>query len=460
MFISCKESRIENNRSFYGCFYLGPFGPSQSLTVANALRRTLLSESTGLAIISVQIENAHHEYSTLPGVKESVLDILLNLREIVFKKVSNTNRIYKNKGVSSIYEQDLNGSITFFKPIVGYLKVNGPGVIRAKDLSLPPFIQMVDPSQYIATLADDGCLNIKFVIMEGKNQLIQKNPIQSIPHENKVLLQRNILLNQLKDIIKNSTKRSEFSDVHPKKTDRKKNNLGLDSINMSEGNQSETLDGLTNIQSNSTKLHLDATFNPVTKVNYVILEKDNFIIENYGDKYNGLSALYSFIESKEFFNYTVDKAKGPLNRIYGRETNKERTAIVNNPTASIQTTSPNQTGQVSKQNKDVTSSHNTFFNSSESKKELLEYINSLSTVELSNLTNSIHPIQKEYNKQHIVLEIWTNGSLHPRDALINAIKNLSETFNALQKFKIYQPIFNESTSYRKVLKTIKSDAGI
>ena len=77
-FITCKESRIENNRSFYGCFYLGPFEPGQSITVANALRRTLLSQITGIAIVSVNITNVLHEYSTLPGVKDPVLDILLN----------------------------------------------------------------------------------------------------------------------------------------------------------------------------------------------------------------------------------------------------------------------------------------------------------------------------------------------------------------------------------------------
>ena len=89
LFISCKESRIENNRSFYGCFNLGPFDAGQSLTVANALRRTLLSECPGLGIISVTIENVSHEYSTLPGMRESVLDLLLNIKEIVLKKKKN-----------------------------------------------------------------------------------------------------------------------------------------------------------------------------------------------------------------------------------------------------------------------------------------------------------------------------------------------------------------------------------
>ena len=55
-FLACKESRIENNTSFYGCFYLGPFDDSLSQTLANDLRRTLLSELTGLAITSIEIE--------------------------------------------------------------------------------------------------------------------------------------------------------------------------------------------------------------------------------------------------------------------------------------------------------------------------------------------------------------------------------------------------------------------
>ena len=84
--LSCIESRIENNRSFYGRFQLGPFDLGQGLTVATALRRTLLSELTGIAITAVTIQGASHEYSTLHGVRESVLDILLNLKQIVFSR--------------------------------------------------------------------------------------------------------------------------------------------------------------------------------------------------------------------------------------------------------------------------------------------------------------------------------------------------------------------------------------
>nr|AYQ94163.1 alpha subunit of RNA polymerase [Borodinellopsis texensis] len=155
-FISLKESKIENMRSFYGCFSLGPFEPSESITVANALRRTLLSELKGISIVSVEIEGIAHEYSTIPGIKDSVLDILLNLKEIVLKKNS--------KNLNAV-----------FRPQIGYLRARGPGIIKSGDLRLPPFIQCVDPNQYIATLADDGILNMKFIIQQGGSYLKNHN---------------------------------------------------------------------------------------------------------------------------------------------------------------------------------------------------------------------------------------------------------------------------------------------
>lgn len=153
-FISCKESKIENNRSFYGCFNIGPFEPSQSITIANALRRTLLSELYGLSIVSVEMEGVTHEYSNLTGVKDSILDILLNLKDIVLKKTINTIGI---------------------KPQIGYLKIRGPGVVRAAHLKLPPFIQSVDPDQYIATLTHDGFINMKFIIQYSNKWLSNQN---------------------------------------------------------------------------------------------------------------------------------------------------------------------------------------------------------------------------------------------------------------------------------------------
>lgn len=146
--LCCIDSRVEDNRSFYGRFQLGPFDLGQGLTIANAIRRTLLSELQGLAIVAVEIEGAYHEYSTLPGIRESVLDILLNLKQIVF--------------TSNFKIQD---------PQFGYLQVQGPGKVKASDLKLPLSIQCVDPDQYIAELSHDAVLNIRFFVCQGKNYL-------------------------------------------------------------------------------------------------------------------------------------------------------------------------------------------------------------------------------------------------------------------------------------------------
>ena len=148
--LTCIESKVESNRSLYGRYQLGPFQLGQGLTVANGLRRSMLSELTGIAIVAVEIKEAIHEYSTLKGIQESVFDILLNLKEI---------------GIKS--QLPLNS------PQIGFLQKLGPTVVRACDLKLPPSIQIVDPQQYIATISRDGSLRLKILIWQGKNNFIQ-----------------------------------------------------------------------------------------------------------------------------------------------------------------------------------------------------------------------------------------------------------------------------------------------
>jgi DNA-directed RNA polymerase subunit alpha len=227
LFVSCRESRIENSRSLYGCFYLGPFSAEQSLTVANAIRRTLLSELKGCAITSVEIEGATHEYSTLPGIKDSVLDILLNLKEIVLKSEFN-----------------------FKRPQYIYLKVIGPGVVRSKDLKLPAFVQCVDPNQYIATLADNGILTMKIKIEEGKNYLIQK-PVNF--QKNLSSVSKELLIKKL---------------VHLKK---QLNQSKGTKIELKDEKFSSTLIKDNNrVKKNTQTLFIDAVFMPIQKVNYMI----------------------------------------------------------------------------------------------------------------------------------------------------------------------------------------------
>lgn len=146
--LSCIDSKVEHSTKFYGRFELGPFAPGQALTVANALRRSLLSQLSGSAITLLEVKGASNEYEILNGVRESVLDIILNLKQIVF---------------TSDFE--------IFSPQVGFLNVKGPGIVRASDLKLPAFLYAVDPNQYIATLNTQGHLNMKYLICCGKNYI-------------------------------------------------------------------------------------------------------------------------------------------------------------------------------------------------------------------------------------------------------------------------------------------------
>lgn len=159
-FLACKESRIESPVSLYACFSLGPFHSTQSLTVANALRRTLLAEIPGISITSVQIEGVFHEYSSLNGVRESVLDILLNLKEVVLKNEFGIQNVIQN-------------------PKIGYLKARGPGIVRVRDLKLPSSIKCVNPDQYLFTLCEDGRIDMTFLIHQGKHGISLKNRSQT-----------------------------------------------------------------------------------------------------------------------------------------------------------------------------------------------------------------------------------------------------------------------------------------
>ena len=261
-FIACKESRIENNTNFYGCFYLGPFDESLSQTLASDLRRTLLSELTGLAITSIEIEGVLHKFSTLPGMKESVLDLICNLQNIVLRKetISSTN---------------INSRPTK-KTYIGFLSVNGPRVIKAGDLKLPAGLQCVDPNQYIATLAEDGFLNMKFNINEGKNYIKQK------PYNLDVttLKKRNIVLQNFKNKIGLTalkTKQFMSTTIEPKRVSINSDNLRFKkSFKRMLTSPNQNLKNKTSLGSDtlSNQIPLDAVFMPVTKINCIIEENN------------------------------------------------------------------------------------------------------------------------------------------------------------------------------------------
>ena len=148
LIFSCLESRIEDNGALFGRYLLGPLRIGQATTVATALRRALLSEIQGIGITAVEIVGASHQYSSIKGVRESVLDILLNLKQIV-----------------------LRGTTAHDLPAIGYIDVQGPGIVTASNLILPNGICCVNSNQLIATLSANGLLKIKFIVSVGKSRL-------------------------------------------------------------------------------------------------------------------------------------------------------------------------------------------------------------------------------------------------------------------------------------------------
>ena len=82
--LNCIESYIDQEKNYYACFLIEPLEVGQGITLGNALRRTLLSDLSGFAITGVRMNDVKHEFSALEGVREDVLEILLNLKEVVF----------------------------------------------------------------------------------------------------------------------------------------------------------------------------------------------------------------------------------------------------------------------------------------------------------------------------------------------------------------------------------------
>jgi DNA-directed RNA polymerase subunit alpha len=118
--IECIESRIDDPRDHYDKFLIEPLEPGQGITLGNALRRVLLSDLEGTAIVSVRIAGVNHEFSTISGIREDVLEILLNLKEITFKSTTN-------------------------EPLIGRLRIQGPTIVTAESFDLPSELTLVDP---------------------------------------------------------------------------------------------------------------------------------------------------------------------------------------------------------------------------------------------------------------------------------------------------------------------------
>ncbi len=139
-------SQEETLNDFYGKFVAEPLERGFGATVGNALRRILLSSIQGAAITSVRIKGVLHEFSTVPGVREDVTDIILNLKEVRLKLFSESAETIR-------------------------VKTKDSGVLKAGDIITSNNVAILNPDQHIATLSKDADLDMEMVVRHGKGYI-------------------------------------------------------------------------------------------------------------------------------------------------------------------------------------------------------------------------------------------------------------------------------------------------
>ena len=140
--IKCLKSEKIQSGTCHGQFVINLLKPGQGITIGNQLRRVLLGDLGGVAISAVRIAGITHEFSTIPGVREDILEILLNLKGIVLKSKTTKTQF-------------------------GRLKIQGPNVVTADSIQLPDDLQIINPNHYIATLSTSSILEIEFKFEYG-----------------------------------------------------------------------------------------------------------------------------------------------------------------------------------------------------------------------------------------------------------------------------------------------------
>lgn len=147
----------ESLRDNYGKFYAEAFERGFGTTVGNSLRRILLSSLEGAAVTSVKIPGVLHEFSTIPRVREDVIDILMNVKQLRFKMHTE-------------------------KPKVVSIKVKGPGEVKGKDIKGGPDIEVLTPDLHIATLGKNVHFQMEFTVQMGRGYVsAERNKTEDQP---------------------------------------------------------------------------------------------------------------------------------------------------------------------------------------------------------------------------------------------------------------------------------------
>lgn len=156
------EAEKETLTPFYGKFTAEPFERGFGITIGNSLRRILLSSLQGAALTSVKIDGVLHEFSAIPGVKEDVTEIILNLKEVRLK--------LHTEGPKTIR-----------------VKAEGPRVLKAGDILTDDAVEILNPDHPIATLSRDGKLSMEMVVKMGRSYVPaernrdENQPIGTLP---------------------------------------------------------------------------------------------------------------------------------------------------------------------------------------------------------------------------------------------------------------------------------------
>lgn len=144
--IGIPKIKTERINEFHAIFTVSPLPPGYGTTIGNSFRRILLSSLPGASVTGIKIENVTHEYSTIKGVKDSILDITLNLKLLNFKKTSTEKSTLQ-------------------------LNVNKEGAIYAKDIKCPSDVEILNPDLYITTLEKGTKFNMEIFVEKGVGYL-------------------------------------------------------------------------------------------------------------------------------------------------------------------------------------------------------------------------------------------------------------------------------------------------
>ncbi|MFC2015697.1 DNA-directed RNA polymerase subunit alpha [Chloroflexota bacterium] len=130
----------------YGRFLVNPLESGYGITLGNAMRRVLLSSLEGASIISIQVRGLHHEFSTIPHVREDMTSLLLNLKQVRFRFSDDEEESARTR-----------------------LEVRGEGVVTAGDIVCPPYLEVMNPELYLLTTgSNDADLEMEMTVGRGR----------------------------------------------------------------------------------------------------------------------------------------------------------------------------------------------------------------------------------------------------------------------------------------------------